>query len=202
MPRIADHDILPLILHRQSRVAMNGEALEDAQLLQLFEAARWAPSASNTQPWRFLYAKTQTPDFPRFFDLLLDFNQAWCHKASALIAVCSQRVNAKGHPMAFHAFDTGAAWMALALQASSMGLVAHAMGGFDGDRARVALGLPEEFALNCMVAVGHPGSGEGLSEKLRSRDLPNTRDPIRTRIHAGSFPDAWRNPVLAEDKIV
>lgn len=188
MSRTADYPIAPFLLARHSRVALSGAEVDQATLLQLFEAARWAPSASNSQPWRFLYALAGTDDFAAYFDLLVPFNQAWARPAGALILALSQSETEEGKAQPWHAFDTGAAWMSLALQASHLGLVCHAMGGFDKDKARRVLGIPQDYAPQVMIAVGHPGRTEDLPEAHRSRDTPNQRGPIATRIHAGVFP--------------
>lgn len=188
MSRTADHPIAPFLLARHSRVALSGAPLDRETLLQLFEAARWAPSASNSQPWRFLYALAGTEEFQAFFDLLVPFNQAWARPAGALIVALSQSATDEGKPQPWHAFDTGAAWMSLALQASQLGLVCHAMGGFDKDKARQILGIPENYAPQVVIAVGHPGRTEDLPEAHRGRDAPNQRQPIAARIHAGAFP--------------
>lgn len=188
MSRSADHPIAPFLLARHSRVALSGAPLDPAVLMQLFEAARWAPSASNSQPWRFLYALAGTAEFAAYFDLLVPFNQAWARPAGALILALAQSTSDAGKPQPWHAFDTGAAWMALALQAAELGLVCHAMGGFDQARARAALGIPDGYAPQVMIAVGHPGRAEDLPEDHRGRDRPNQRGPIAGRIHAGAFP--------------
>ena len=187
MERIAHHDIDPLFLRRWSPRAMNGEAVGEADLMRLFEAARWAPSSGNSQPWRFVYARAGTPDFERIFGLLAEGNKAWCVRAGALIVALSKTVFDSGQPTRTHSFDTGAAWMSLALQASLLGLVAHGMAGFDYDRARVELGVPDEYAVEAMIAVGHPGRMEELPETLRLREFPSGRRPAGESVFEGMF---------------
>src|SRR5580698_4825450 len=123
MERIPDHEILPMFVERWSPRAMSGEPVSEAKLMRLFEAARWAPSSANAQPWRFAYARAGTPHFERFFNLLVEANRAWCARAGALILVVSKTKNDAGNPLRTHSFDTGAAWMSLALQGWVMGLV-------------------------------------------------------------------------------
>src|SRR5262245_8615643 len=118
MARKADHEIDPLFLRRWSPRAMSGEPLAQEDLLRLFEAARWAPSSGNNQPWRFAYARAGTPHFASFFDLLADGNKPWCAKAGALIVLASKKSNDKGRLARTHSLDTGAAWMSFALQAT------------------------------------------------------------------------------------
>jgi nitroreductase len=185
MSRVADYPIDEIFLNRWSPRAMNGAPLSDADLMKLFEAARWSPSASNVQPWRFIYAKQGTPHFAKFFDLLVAFNQLWCAKAGALVIIVSKTTLDDGRPFRTHSFDTGAAWMGLALQASLAGIVAHGMGGFDHDRAARAAQLPEGYAVEAMLALGYPGNKDDLPEQLRSRESPNSRKPIAEIVFEG-----------------
>ena len=164
--------------------------MSDADMMRLFEAARWAPSSGNGQPWRFIYARAGTPEFDGFFNLLVEANRAWCVNAGALIVVVSRKVNDAGKPARTHSFDTGAAWMSLALQGHAMGLVIHGMQGFDYERARTELGVPEDYEVEAMVAVGHPGNLEDLSEKDQAREKPNTRRPLKELVFEGQFPAA------------
>jgi nitroreductase len=187
MTRSADHAIDPLFLERWSPRAMDGTPVTPDELARLFEAARWAPSSSNQQPWRFVYAERDTPEFQTIFELLVGANRVWCARAGALLAVCSRSVDDKGQPAATHAFDAGAAWMSLALQGSRMGLVVHAMGGFDRAQAPASLGLAPGHEVHCIVAVGHPGDPEMLPEKLREREKPSGRRPVTELVYRGRF---------------
>ena len=187
MERIPDHEILPLLVQRWSPRAMNGEPMTQAELMRLFEAARWAPSCANSQPWRFVYARAGTPHFQRLFELLAEGNRPWCAHAGALIVVLSKKTFDNGSPTRTHSYDTGAAWMSLALQASQMGLVAHGMAGFDYDRARVDLGVPADYAVEAMIAVGHPGRVEDLPESHRHREVKSTRRPVQELVFEGKF---------------
>lgn len=188
MTRAAEFSIEEMFVRRWSPRAMSGQSVTEAELLRLFEAARWAPSGGNSQPWRFAYAIAGEPEFARFFDLLADGNKIWCHRAGALIVVLSQAVLDNGKPYPPHAFDAGAAWMSLALQGSAMGLVVHAMGGFDAERARTVLEVPDTQAVQVMIAVGHPGKVEELPEKLQPREQPSLRRPVRELIAKGRAP--------------
>ena len=192
MPRVANHAIEPLILNRFSPRAMNGQPLTDALLLQVLEAARWAPSAANFQPWRFLYAQAGRPEFAQFLTFLDTYNAEWCVNAGALLIVLSKTTTPDGKPLGPHAFDAGAAWMALALQASALGLVGHALGGIFADKIRAELAIPAEFAIHCAVALGHKGDIAALPERLRPRETPSDRRPLAESIAAGAFPPAWK----------
>ena len=162
--RPLEHGVAPLFVDRWSPRAMSGEPVTHTELLRLFEAARWAPSAGNLQPWRFLYARRDTPEWALFFDVLNPGNQTWCVNAAALVLFISKTMNVEsGRPIKTHSYDTGAAWQNLALQGTISGLVVHGMQGFNYDRAREALQVPAEFALEAMAAVGRPGRTEDLS---------------------------------------
>lgn len=156
-------------------------------LLPLFEAARWAPSCANSQPWRFVYGLAGTPAFDAFFATLAEGNQVWCKRAGALVLVCANKNMPNGSPSPTPAFDTGAAWMSFALQGSEAGLVVHGMAGFDADKARVAAKVPDDHLVIMMIAVGKPGRVEDLPEYLREREEPNSRNSVNTFIREGSF---------------
>ena len=129
--RKSDYTVHPVFLNRWSPRSLTGEEISDEELFTLFEAARWAPSNYNIQPWRFVYAMRGTPEFENFFSLLVDFNKGWCKNASALIVAISAKTSAgsggKVMDNVTHSFDTGSAWENLALQASKMGLIVHGM---------------------------------------------------------------------------
>ena len=186
--RKADHPIEPLILRRWSPRAMSGEPISDAEMLTLFEAARWAPSTFNEQEWRFLYGRRDTPQWPVFLNLLVEGNRAWCRRAAMLAVVCAHKVftrNGKPNPM--HVFDCGNAFENLALQGTAMGLVVHGMQGFDFDAARSVLRVPDDYAVVAMFAVGRPGNPADLPEQLRGREVPSGRKPLAELICEGPF---------------
>jgi nitroreductase len=190
--RRPDHPIDPLFLERWSPRAFDGGDLPEADLMTMFEAARWAPSAFNSQPWRFLYARRGGADWDAFLDLLIPWNQEWARSASALIYILSDSLMATkwgGDTVSHsHSFDAGAAWACLAIQASRMGYQAHGMSGVDFDRARIALRVPERFRLEAAVVVGRIGDPAILSEKLRAREEPSGRKPIGEFVFQGRFP--------------
>ncbi len=186
--RTPDHPVDPVFVNRWSPRAMSGEPISDAELMTLFEAVRWAPSSFNEQPWRLVYATRGTAHWQAFYDLLVPFNQGWCANAAVLVVWVSRTAfERSGKPNPVHAFDCGAAWENLALQASIMGLVAHGMVGFDFDRARRDLGVPEGFEVRAMCAIGRPGRTEDLAPELREREVPSGRKPIRDFAFEGRF---------------
>jgi len=187
--RKPDYEIAPLLLDRWSPRSMTGEALRDEELFPLFEAARWAPSSYNAQPWRFIVARRQKPDeFAAFRDLLVAANREWAQNAAALVVVASRtHFEHNGQPSVTHAFDAGAAWENLALEATRRELVAHGMQGFDYGRAKTALSIPDDFEVQAMIAIGRRAPAENLPEKYRAREHPNSRRPLGEIIFEGSF---------------
>lgn len=160
--RNAEAEADPLFRSRWSPKAFLPQAPDTALMQRLFEAARWAPSSFNEQPWRFVWATRDDADWPVFVDLLMEGNQPWAKDAGALVAVFARRrLSRNDKPNATAAFDTGAAWMSLALQARMLGLATHPMGGVHKARMSEELGMPDElWAPQCMVAVGWPGTVE------------------------------------------
>lgn len=186
--RVPAHDVEPMFLRRTSPRAMNGQPVSTTDLFRLLEAARWAPSSSNGQPWRFVYAVRGTPAFDALLASLVDANRVWCERAGALVLLCSKDTFDSGRPNPHARFDAGAAWMSLALQASFMGLVSHAMAGFDADKAAAAVHLPEGHSAICAIAIGHHGNVDDLPEKLRPREVPTDRHPLTDFAFDGAFP--------------
>lgn len=194
LPRVPEHPVDPLFLERWSPRAFDGSEIPDADLKTIFEAARWAPSAFNSQPWHFLYAKRGDANWERFLSLLIPFNQGWAHSASVLVYVVSDsmpmtdRKSGEPAPSTTHSYDTGAAWVSLALQATRMGYHAHGMSGIQFDLARAELGLPDRYQLNAACVVGRIGDPVQLDEKQRAREFPSDRKPQAEFVHAGNWP--------------
>lgn len=157
---------------------MSGAPLPREALLTLLEAARWAPSAGNGQPWRFAWALRGTPAFEAALAALVPANRAWAHAAGALVLLSARTVRDDGRPAPTAAFDAGAAWMALALQGTLSGLAVHAMAGFDREAARALARLGPGEEPQVMIAVGTPGAVEALPEPLRARETPSDRLPL------------------------
>ncbi len=188
--RNPEHDVDSLFPRRWSPRAMSGEPVSDEELMRLFEAARWAPSAYNNQPWRFLYAKRDTDNWALFYDLLSEGNKSWAKNAAVLIVVVSKKTfDYNEKPSITHSFDTGAAWENLALQGTMSDLVVHGMQGFDYDRAREVLGVPDIYSVEAMVALGRPGRKEDLPAPLQEREYPSDRKALSDIVKEGVF---WR----------
>jgi nitroreductase len=186
--RTPTHNINALFLNRWSPRCMSGEELSDEELMTLFEAARWAPSSYNNQPWRFIYAKRNTESWNRLFNLLAEGNKIWAKDSAALVVLISRKnfeFNEK--PSITHQLDAGAAWENLALEACYRGFVTHGMEGFDYQRARQELGIPENYDVMAMIAIGKRGSKENLPPKLRDMEFPNNRKPLNEIVMEGKF---------------
>ncbi len=167
---------------------MTGEPISNEEMHRLFEAARWAPSTYNEQEWRFLYARRDTPQWAILFELLAEGNQAWCKQAALLCVIVAHKLfQRNGKPNPVHVFDCGSAFENLALQGTAMGLVVHGMQGFDFDKARSSLDVPDDFAVCAMFAVGRPGDPDQLPSELRERESPSSRKPIEEIIREGRF---------------
>lgn len=191
-PRMSDHEIEPIFLERWSPRAFSGEAITEEQLMRIFEAARWAPSSYNSQPWRFVHARRDTPHWEPMLSLLNEMNRSWSKDAAVVMVVASSETmqppgQDKPVPSWSHSFDAGAAWGYLALQATKLGWYAHAMVGFDRDRAFAELGFPPGYRIEAAVVIGKLGDKAKLPEVLRSREAPNGRNPLAQTVFEGRY---------------
>jgi nitroreductase len=190
--RTTDYPIDPLFLQRWSPRSFTGAVMPEYDLLTILEAARWAPSAFNSQPWRFIYARRDTEHWPRLLGLLTESNQLWAKNASALIILVSKttvlpRGADKEVPSWSHSLDAGAAWCSLALQAARSGWAAHGMVGFDKQRAASELGVPEGYRVEAAIAIGKRGDKSLLPEALQAREVQSDRTPLRELVREGHF---------------
>ena len=189
--RQPDHPVAPEFPARWSPRSFTDRKLSESEMMSLLEAARWAPSASNLQPWRFVWALRGEPAFEAIHASLLGNNQIWTARAAGLVVVASKDTvtNREGAevPNRTAGFDTGAAWVSLALQAQTMGLFGHAMGGFDKGKLAAAIHLPEGHTLHCVVAVGEQGPADALPEGMRERERPSLRKPVSELAMRGRF---------------
>ncbi|NPU82856.1 MAG: nitroreductase family protein [Syntrophaceae bacterium] len=185
--RKPSHPVDPLFPNRWSPRAMSGEELPEAELMTLFEAARWAPSSNNNQPWRFFYGRRNTPQWDLFFNLLTESNKLWAHRAAVLVVVASKTTFDSGKFARTHSYDAGAAWGHLALQGSLMGLVIHGMQGFNYDRAKTELNMPDFLQPEAMIAIGRPGKREDLPQHLQEREFPSSRKDLTDIVVEGPW---------------
>lgn len=188
--RKPEYKVHDLILGRWSPRAMTGEKISNEELMSLFEAAKWAPSSYNNQPWRFLYANRDSDNFKKFLSFMVPLNQAWAKNASVLVVVASRKnFESNNKPSRTHLFDTGAACENLALQGYSMGLVVHLAEGFDYEKAQRTLNIPEDFEVVVMIAIGRKASKEILPEEMRQREVPSGRKKISEIVFEGKWPE-------------
>ena len=193
--RTANYPIMPQFTERWSPRAFADKAVTEEQILTVLEAARWAPSASNLQPWRFFYGIKGEPEFDTLLSLLVPFNEGWAKYAGALIFVTSVKTFDGERQNISNSFDAGSAFMSLALQAHALGLVTHGMGGVEYDKVPLVLGLPENLKVEAGIAIGYQGDVSTLSEVLQGREKPSLRQPLSDMAFKGKFTGEIKAPV-------
>ena len=171
-PAPANSPLHELVLQRWSPRAFSDKPVSPATLKSLFEAARWAPSSSNLQPWAYIVAtKDDTRNFEKILSTMVEFNQGWAKHAPVLAISVAQIKNKDGKPNT-HAFhDVGSASAQLTFQAVADGLFVHQMAGFDANKAREVFHIPDDWQAVATMAIGYPGDPNSLPDKLRDREL-------------------------------
>jgi nitroreductase len=186
----SDHPIHDLLLRRWSPRAFADRAVEPDKLLRLLEAARWAPSSYNEQPWAFLIATREQPaEYARLLSCLIEFNQSWARTAPVLLfPVAHSTFERNGQPNRHAWHDVGLAVANLIVQATAEGLFVHQMAGFLPERVRAEFAIPAEWEAVSGIAIGYPGDPQSLSEELRKRELAaRTRKPLDSFVFTGSW---------------
>lgn len=179
MERRFDYDIMTEIKQRWSPRAFSDKEVPEEVLLALLEAARYAPSCTNEQPWRFLVANKQD-DLDKLRAVLDPGNQKWAHRAPVLILIAADKINRnKGEDNRWNMFDAGTAWGFLSLEAQRRGLITHAMGGFNVEKARQVFKISDQYDLMAVIAIGYYGDKNRLSEFNQGREHPNIRKEIK-----------------------
>ncbi|WP_212377725.1 nitroreductase family protein [Acetobacter persici] len=178
--RASDFAVLPVILNRWSPRAFQPVDIRREELLGLLEAGRWAPSAYNRQPWRFIFARRNAADWERFLSWLIPFNRTWAENASAIVYIVSRTITispktGESVPSPTHAFDAGAASALIQIQAVHSGWSVHPASGFEHDLAHAGLELPEDYQIHAALLIGRRGDAGGLPEALREREYPSGR---------------------------
>ena len=188
-PAPTAHPIEPLLQRRWSPRAFASKPVERDVLFKLFEAARWAPSSFNEQPWRYIVATQENPEWLQEVQSALSPGNAWATKAPVLICTVAQLAFAKKPKPNRHAFhDVGAASENLLLQAVALGLFGHQMAGFDVEKARAVFQIPEGYDPVAMMALGYPAVLESLTEEQRANEArPRVRRPIEEFVFHGRF---------------
>jgi nitroreductase len=182
--------ILDPIKTRRSVLAFSTKPIEEGIVRTLFEAAQLAPSSNNNQPWRFIYATQDNPEeFKTLFDCLVEGNQRYVKNAYMLVLTVAEMISSyKNTPNKYAWHDTGMASILFMIQAQSLGLHTHPMGGYDAGKATAVLHIPEPFQPVAMIAVGYPGQIQDLPEDLQKRQLsPRNRKPLQEVLFKGKF---------------
>ena len=188
--RESQYSIDPLFLERWSPRAFTGEVIDESELLTILDAAHWAPSSANQQPWRFIYALKGSEDWDKFVGLLVESNQEWAKNASAPISVVSRGFSgdfSEGRKSYTHSFDAGTAWGYLALQARLSGFYAHGMGGIKHEEIQQTFAIPEGYRVEAGVALGRLADKSVLSERNQEREVPSQRKPLSEVAFRGKF---------------
>lgn len=186
--RKSDYPVLELILSRWSARSFSDVPVSDTELMTLFDAARWAQNSFNNQPWRYMYARNGSAHWQKFLNLLVPGNQIWAQRAQVLVLVVSKNTfDYDGRPSITHTFDTGASAQLMALQAASMDIICHGMEGFDYERARTELKIPDGYTVEAMFAIGKLGKKEELPEKFQKSETPSGRKPLKECVAEGEF---------------
>jgi len=189
-PAATDVSLHELIRNRWSPRAFSEKPVPAEVLRSLFEAARWAPSSNNEQPWAYLVAaKDDAENFAKMLSVLVEFNANWAKHAPVLaLSVAHLKTQRDGKPNRVALHDVGSASAQLTLEANARGLQVHQMAGFDAEKARQAFAIPPDWEPVAAMAIGYPGDPESLPEKLRDRELaPRTRKPLGEFVMSGGW---------------
>ncbi|PIN76442.1 nitroreductase [Candidatus Woesearchaeota archaeon CG10_big_fil_rev_8_21_14_0_10_36_11] len=185
--RTPQYYVQEMFYTRWSPRAMTGEEVSKEELLSLFEAARWAPSAFNEQPWRFIVAHTKE-EREKFLHFLIEFNQEWCKNSAALVVIVSKKnFTHNNKENKTHEFDTGAAWMSLSLEGARRGLVVHGMSGILYDKIKQELVIPEDYEIHAMCVIGKYADASLLSEDMAKEEIPSQRKNMNDIVQWGTF---------------
>ncbi|CCQ51575.1 MULTISPECIES: nitroreductase family protein [Crocosphaera] len=193
-PADNQYPIHELIKQRWSPLAFNIRPVEPEKIASLLEAARWAASCFNEQPWFFIVAtQDNAQEYEKLFSCLVEANQTWAKDAPLLmlsVAKLSFTRNNKPNRHALH--DLGFAVGNLTLQAQALGLFVHQMGGFDADKARTLYSIPEDYEPVAAIAIGYPGNLSQLDEDLQQRELsPRSRKPLTEFVFRGNWNQSY-----------
>lgn len=189
-PAPTDFPVHDLIRDRWSRRSFSENPIPQEVLRSIFEAARWAPSSNNEQPWAFIVASREDREnYEKTLSVLAEFNAGWAKSAAVLAIAVSELTFAKNNvPNRNAQYDTGAASALLSVEATARGLAVHQMAGFDPEKARTAFGIPRGWEAVAVLAIGYPGAAESLPQPLKDRELaPRTRKPISEFVMTGNW---------------
>jgi nitroreductase len=184
--------VIEEILKRWSPRAYSDKPISPENLKTVFEAARWAASSFNEQPWRFLVGHRGDETYKKIFDSMVEFNQGWAKRAPVLILSAGKKTfTQNGSPDRHGLYDTGAATAYLSLQATALGFHTHSMGGFDQDKARQAFNVPEDFEIGAVTALGYLGDADTLPDQMKQQELATRqRKPLSEIVFS-----EWETPL-------
>lgn len=183
--RQSTYDIDPVFINRWSPRAFQTKEVPDDVLFSLFEAARFAPSAGNLQPWRFMIARSEK-EKERFYSFIMEGNLLWC-KTAPVLALLLSKASTEHGPNISHEIDAGAAWSHLSIAAAQKGLITRAMGGFYRAQARALLHIPEDYDPLLIIAIGYQADKEILPESLQDREIPTGRRSLDEILFENEF---------------
>jgi nitroreductase len=189
-PAVTHHPVHELIRHRWSPRSFSDKPVSPEVLASLFEAARWAPSSFNAQPWAYIVATKDDPEnFAKMLSVLVEFNAGWAKGAPVLaLAVAGRKFHHNGSPNRNAFYDTGAASALLSVEATARGLAVHQMAGFDPPKAKQVFEIPADFEPIAVLAIGYPGEPDSLPQQLRDGEVaPRTRKPLSEFVMSGRW---------------
>ncbi len=187
-PALTNLDIQTIIKNRWSPRSFSDKAVSEDQLLRILEAARWAPSSFNEQPWRFIVGIKGDETYERLFNCLVEFNQIWATTAPVLVLAIGNKLSSKGGNNSVYHYDVGQSMAYLTLQAEAEGLKSHQMGGFSKEKARELFNIPEDFDPLVMSALGYQDAPEKLKPDFADMERqPRARKPMAQLVFSETF---------------
>ena len=187
--RVAEYPVDAEFISRVSTRAFDAhKPVSKETLMSCFEAARWAPSSYNNQPWRYVWAEKGSRTYKLMTDTMVEFNRMWCKDVSILLVICTRKAFMdKDTPTTTGSLDTGSSYMSFVLQAHKLGLATHAMAGFDNDKLREAMNIPDIYNIEALLAVGYPGKTDHLPKEMLEREKPTDRRSLDQIVNENTF---------------
>ena len=186
--REKEYDCDDMFVRRWSPRSLTKEGVTKEVLMKLFEAARWAPSSYNEQPWRIIYALNGEKGWKKIYESMVEFNQSWSKTCGALLVICSNNTFSRNGKVNRHnGFDAGSAWMSIALEAGKLGLYTHGMAGFDAEKIRESFSVPLDVEIYALVAIGGLGAKEDLPAELQEKEVMSGRRSVSEFAFEGEF---------------
>lgn len=187
--RVVEHPCHQEFVSRMSPRAFDpSKTVDETDLMSCFEAARWAPSSYNNQPWRYVFARKGSQSYQLMTESLVEFNKMWCKNAPILVLICSCKYFVHNHkPSATASLDTGASYMSFILEAHKRGIITHTMEGFDKQLLSKSMNISENYTVEALMAVGYLGSLQLLPPELQAKETPSTRRALSEMVCENTF---------------